>query len=124
MQGLPSKSLQGSGGRRQQSGSLGPKTGAVDAIAQQGMADMGEMDSDLVGAPGLQPAGEQAGDRGVIGSGIALQYLPMGDGLAAPHPDGHFVAGVRMAVDRLVDRTLGAVGDSPDESKVPSLKRP
>ena len=39
---------------------LGPEPGSIDRIAKQGMADMGEMDADLVRPPGLQPAGDQA----------------------------------------------------------------
>ena len=36
---------------------------AVDRIAEQRNADRGEMHADLMGAPGLQPAFEQRGDR-------------------------------------------------------------
>ena len=37
--------------------------GAVDGVAEQGVADMGEMHPDLMGAAGLELAGELRGDR-------------------------------------------------------------
>ena len=37
---------------------LGLEVRAIDAVAQQGMADMGEMHPDLMGAPGLELAGQ------------------------------------------------------------------
>ncbi len=53
---------------------------------------MGQMDPDLVGAAGLQAAGEQAGDRLAVGAGVALQHLPMGDRRAAAFAHGELVA--------------------------------
>ena len=46
-------------GRRVEPVRLGLEAGAIDRIAEQRMADMGEMDPDLVRAPGLQPARDQ-----------------------------------------------------------------
>ena len=39
---------------------LGLEVRAIDAVAKQGMADMGEVDPDLMGASGLELAGESA----------------------------------------------------------------
>src|SRR3954469_8526949 len=105
MQCLPSKTVQGGCRQRWKPGCLGPKTGAVDVVAQQRMANMGEMDPDLVGAAGLQATGQQAGYERAVGARIALQHLPMRNGVAAASAHGHFVAGMWVAVDRLVDRT-------------------
>ena len=64
---------------RRQQRRLGLEAGPVDVVAEQRMADMGEMHPDLVGAAGLQPAGEQARDRLAVGSGVDFQPLPVGD---------------------------------------------
>jgi len=57
--------------------------GAVDRVAQDGVADVGHVDADLVGAAGLQAAA-QVGDTGVTGDD-----LPVGDGTAAGGDHGH-----------------------------------
>ena len=43
-----------------QLGRLALEARAIDGVAEQGMADMGEMDADLVGSARLQPAGNEA----------------------------------------------------------------
>ena len=63
MQGLSSKTLQGVPGGRRQPARLGLEARAVGCVAQERMAGMGEMDADLVGAAGFQPAFDQAGRR-------------------------------------------------------------
>ena len=40
--------------------------GAVDGVADDRMADLGQMNADLVGPAGLEPAGEQGGDRAEV----------------------------------------------------------
>ena len=65
---LPAKSRQRFPGVFRQKRGLGLEAGPVDGIAQERMADMGEMDPDLVGPPGLEPAGEEGGDRLSVGS--------------------------------------------------------
>ena len=84
VQGLSAKGLRAlarafSGKQRR----LGLEARAVGVVAEQRMADMGQMHPDLVGAAGLQPAGEQARDRLSVGSGVGFQQLPVGDRLAA-----------------------------------------
>src|SRR5689334_1130466 len=91
MEGLSAKGREGVARSRREVRRLGLEAGGVDLIAEQGMADMGQMDPDLVGAAGLQLAGEEARDRprrparmaGRQPAGVALQHLPMGDRLAA-----------------------------------------
>ena len=39
---------------------------AIERIADQGVAQMGQMDPDLMGAPGLQPALDQGGKGPVL----------------------------------------------------------
>ena len=78
MQGLSSKGLDRLGRLRRQKGGLGAEARAVDRIADQGVADMGQMDPDLVGAAGLQPAGQQARDRLAVGSRDSAPAPPNG----------------------------------------------
>src|SRR5580704_19150846 len=99
MQGLSSKPLKSFAGLRGQTGGFGSKAGPIGVIAQQRVADGGQMNADLVRTPGHQPAGQQAGDRGSIGTGEALQDLPVSYGRAAVWTHRHFVAGTRMAAE-------------------------
>ena len=69
MQGLSAKGLQRLARPPAQLRRLGLEARAVDVVAQQRMADMGQMHPDLVGAAGFQPAGEQARDRLAVGAG-------------------------------------------------------
>src|ERR1700693_1934243 len=85
------------------------------------MADRGQMDANLVRAPGHQPARQQACDRSPIGASIALQVLPMSYGFAALRMHGHFVAGVRMTADRGLDGALGPLQYPPYEGQVAPL---
>src|SRR6185295_11264537 len=97
MEGLPSKALQHLARRWRQPRRLGLEPGRVGLVAEQRMADVGQMDADLVGAAGLEPARDQAGDRRAVGAGIALQHLEMGHGGAAVRPDSDLVAGLAVA---------------------------
>ena len=95
MQRLSSKALQRGLGVGGQKGGFGAEAGAIDLVAHERVADRGQMDANLVGAAGFQPAGEEARHRrfgsgfrpcrgrGRRLAGIALQNLPMGDGRAA-----------------------------------------
>ena len=85
------------------------------------MADRGEMDADLVGAAGLQPAGREARDRLAVGAEVAFEHLPMGDRLAAALAHRHLVARARVAVDRLVDGAARPVRHAPDEGQIAAL---
>ncbi|MHC2247105.1 hypothetical protein ACVJH7_006412 [Bradyrhizobium elkanii] len=87
------------------------------------MAEMGEVHPDLMGPPGLEPAREQGGDRLAVAAGKAREHFEMGDRLAAALAHRHLLAGVRVAVDRRVDRAVGPVRDAPDERHVAALHR-
>ena len=63
MQGLSAKVPQRLLRRRAEQRRLGQEAGAIDLVAEQRVADRGEMDADLVGTPGFEPAFEQARDR-------------------------------------------------------------
>ena len=57
---------------------LGFEVRAIDEIAQQRMADMGEVDPDLVGPAGLELAGQQRGDRLAVAAVEGLADLDNG----------------------------------------------
>ena len=123
VQGLPAE-----GGERRltlgaELAGLGLEVRAIDGIAHQGMADMGEVHPDLMGAPGLELAGQQRGDRLAVAPVEGRLQLPMGDRLAAALAHRHFFAGIRMPVDRRIDRAALAAGHAPDEGHVAALHR-
>src|SRR5688572_16278548 len=101
---------------------LGLEAGPIDGIAQERVADMGEVHPDLVGSPRLQLAGEEGGDRLSVGSGVGFQEPPMRDRLAASRPHGLLVAGLGMAVEGSIDRALGPAGRAPDKGKIFALQ--
>jgi hypothetical protein len=137
VQGLPAKGIERRLGFRRQKGGFGTKTAAIDLVAHDRMADRGQMHPNLVGAAGFQPAGQEArhrrfglfrvpGPADTPGPGlarIALQHLPMGDGLAPALAHRHALAGLGVTVDRLVDGAVGAVGRPPDEGEIAPLER-
>jgi hypothetical protein len=88
------------------------------------VADGGEVDPDLVGAAGFEPALQEARHRVAAGPGVALEHLPVGDGRPATGTDRHFVTGLRVAVDGLVDCSFRARRHAPDECEVGALQRP
>src|SRR3982074_1259216 len=103
MQGLSAKSFERGFGLGREVSRLGLEAGSVGVVAEQRMADRGEMDANLVGSAGFQPAGQKARDRLAIGALIPFKDFPMGDRLPATLAHGHLVTGARVAVDRLVD---------------------
>src|SRR6476646_1632296 len=113
MQGLSSKGCERISGCFREPRGLGLEARPVDRIAHQRVADMGEMDADLVGPAGLQLAGHEACDRLAVGPRKGLELLPMGDGLPAILPHCHLVARMGMAAERLVDGAAGAVRSAP-----------
>src|SRR5262245_19497228 len=83
VQRLAAKGRNGGLGSLRKLAGLGPKAGPVLGIADEGVAEGSKMHPDLVGAPGLQPALDQAGDRLARGIGVAREHAPVGDGVAA-----------------------------------------
>src|SRR5690606_27063309 len=105
---------------------LGGEAGAVGAVADDRMADRREMDADLVGPTGLQPAFDQRGDRRLSGRAIGFGHAVMGDRLAAGtvaalHLD--LLAVADRAAERQVDGRLPTVGHAPGEGEITALER-
>src|SRR6266404_4066019 len=87
------------------------------------MADMGQMHPDLVGAPGLELAGQERRDRLAVAPVEGFLDLPVGDRLAAGITYRHFLPGMRVPVDRRVYGAALAVGDAPHEGRIAALHR-
>src|SRR5471030_2360600 len=95
----------------------------VNAVAEQGMPDMSQMHPDLMGAAGLELAGEQGGDRVARGAIETLLHLPMGDGLAAGLAHRHFFPRMRMPVDRRIYGAALPVRDTPGKRHIAAPHR-
>src|SRR5215472_8338668 len=99
------------------------------------MSDRAQMDPDLMGPAGFEPAGQEArhrigpmfllgmGARRLLGA-IALQHLPECYGLAPALAHRHTVARPRIAVDRAIDPAVRPVGRAPSKSEIAALERP
>src|SRR5205807_7327451 len=103
---------------------LGLEAAAIDGVAEERMPDRGEVDADLMGAPGLEPAGDEARHRRAIAAAVAFEHLPMGDRRAPARAHRHFVAGAGMAADRLVDGSARTLRHAPHERPVAGAPRP
>src|SRR5215213_10942392 len=123
MQRLSAKGRKGLACFGIQQGGLGLEAGSVGVVAQQRVADVGEMDADLVGAAGLQPAGQQTRDRLAIDAEVFFQHFPMGYRLAAARPHSLFVPRYGMAVERCINGAFWALRHAPNESEVSTLQR-
>src|SRR5258708_17816141 len=97
---------------------LGFERGGIGAVAKRGMTDMSEVHADLMGAPGLELAGQERRDRLAVTPVEGFLDLPMGNGLAAAFAHRHFLPGMRMPVDRRVHSAALAVGHAPYECQV------
>src|SRR5258707_7497379 len=97
MQSLSAKGLERGSGVVGELASLGLEAAAIDRVAEEGMPDRGEVDADLMRAPGLEPAGDEARHRRAIAAAAAVEHLPIGHGRAAASADRHFVAHPRIA---------------------------
>lgn len=82
---------------------------AVHGVPQNRVADIGQMDPDLVGTARLQPAA-QVGDAGIPG-----QHLPMGDGGTSPATTAIFLRSLRL-------RPMGAFTVPLSCRKLPTAK--
>src|SRR5689334_18425071 len=91
---------------------------AVDGIAEERVADMGQVHPDLMGAAGFELAGQQRRDRLAVRAIEDLLYFPMGDGLAAALTHRHLLARMWVAVDRRVDGAALPVRHAPDKGKI------
>src|SRR6476620_8556321 len=124
MQSLSAKSCQGVAGLWSKQARLGPESGAVCGVPEDWMPQMRQMHADLVGAPGLQGAGEQAGARGLgAGRGETLKHLPMGDGRTPVAADRLFVTRLRVAAERSVNRAFRLSRCAPDDCEIAAPER-
>src|SRR5260370_36883945 len=101
MQSLSAKGLERGSCVVGELASLGLEAAAIDGVAEERMPDRGEVDANLMRAPGLEPAGEEARDRRAIAAAVAFEHLPMGDRRAGAGAHRHLVADAGMAADRL-----------------------
>ena len=89
MQGLAAEASEcgaDGGGEPQDACRMAP---AIDRVAEQGVAGMGHVHADLVGAAGFQPAFDQGGGPRMV---EGLKHPVVGDRGAAPFgPDGHLL---------------------------------
>ena len=104
-------------------GRVSPSVGAaiaVHRVADQRVADGGEVDADLVGPAGLQRA-RQPGQIG--GDVVALDQPVLGAGRAAVGDDRHLQRVGRIASDRGVDDAVGGLGVTPHDRVVATTSR-
>ncbi len=101
---------------------LGLEAGGIGFVAHDRVADMGEVDADLVGAAGFEHAGEQAGDWLAVEPAIGLAQLPMRHCRPAALAHGAFLAVERAAVERGVNHALRAAGCAPGEREIAALQ--
>src|SRR6187551_2100706 len=124
MQSLSAKGCQGVAGLWGEQARLGPESGAVGGVPQDWMPQMRQMHADLMGASGLQGAGEQAGDRGPgAGRGETFEHLPMGDGRTPVAADRLLVARLRVAAEWSVDGAFRLSGCAPDDCDIAAPER-
>ncbi|MBA7467948.1 hypothetical protein ES707_03187 [subsurface metagenome] len=79
---------------------------------------MGKVHSYLVGAPGLELAGQKRGHRLAVAPIEHLFNLPVRDRLAAALAHRHLFPRKRMPVDRRIDGAALAVRYAPDKGEI------
>src|SRR5262249_17200550 len=99
------------------------ETAAVGLVTEERMADGGKVHADLMGASGLEPAGEEARHRRTVAAGIAFEHFPMRDRGAAAGTHRHFLAQARVTADRLSVGPGGTPRRSPNEGEIPAARR-
>src|SRR5262249_50628587 len=124
MQSLSAKGCERGSGVVAELASFGFEAAAIDRVAEERMSDRGKVDADLVRAPGLEPAGDEARDRRAIAAVVAFEPLQRGDRRAPAYAHRHLVADARMAADRLVDGAARPLRHAPHERQVAAAQRP
>jgi len=96
-------------------GVVGDEAGGVEGIAEEGVAEVLQVDADLVGAAGVEGALDEGADAWEI-----LEDEPGGAGCAsAASEDGHFFAMDGVAADLVIDGAgAGAGEEALDEGEV------
>src|SRR5581483_10890643 len=87
------------------------------------MADVGEMNPDLMRPPGLELERHERGDRLAILTVESLPHFIMGHRLASTLPHCHLLAGMRVAVERRIDAAARPVGHTPGKGEIAALHR-
>src|SRR5262252_4521388 len=124
MQSLPAKGRERGSGVVAELASFGFEAAAIDGVAEERMPDRGEVDADLMRAPGLEPARDEARDRRAVAAAVAFEHLPMGDRRPAAGAHRHLVADAGMTADRLVDGAARPLRRAPHERQVAAPQRP
>ena len=122
MERLAAKGGKGALSLRRKLGFAGKLAAAIDGIAQERVALMGQVDADLVGAPGFQPA-NKAGDDGFRRT-IAFGDMIMGNRLAPILADSHFLAVLLAATQGGIDGALVRIRLAPDEGDIGAGEAP
>src|ERR1700730_14730497 len=103
MQSLSAKGRERGSGVVGELARFGLEAAAIDRVAEERMADRGEVEADLMRAPGLEPAGDETRHRRAVAAAVAFEHLPVGDRRAPARAHRHLVADAGMAADRLGD---------------------
>lgn len=85
-------------------------SGAVEGIPHDGIAHVGTVDSDLVGAPRFQLVVHQ----GIITE--AFPEFPVGNGRSSGVADGHFFAIALVAIHGGINRAMGLLRTTIDNT--------
>src|SRR5258706_5364852 len=94
---------------------------AIGRIADQRMTDMGQMDSDLMRASGLEPALEQRSERFLSRAELFDDRVARARGLALAAQHGHAFAIERIAPEIALDDAGASARAAPDDSVVDAL---
>ncbi len=78
MKGLSAKGLERGTRLGAEAIRLGLESPSVNRVSHQWMADRGKVHPDLMGAAGLQPAGQEARHRLAVGTTVAFECLANG----------------------------------------------
>src|SRR6516225_10476375 len=95
--------------------------GAVDRITHQGMAEMGEVNADLMGAAGLKAAGDERRDSFTVVTAEDFPHFIMGDGFASAVAHRHLFPRMGMTIDRRIDGAVRPAELPPDQGKIAPL---
>src|SRR5690349_21501202 len=124
MERLSAKALERRPRAQRQAAGLCPIARTVGAVTHDRVTNMGEMNADLVRAPGVESAFDQARDRRLaVVARITLKHLPVRHRGPAALAHCAPVARMGMAVERRVNRALRTRRGSPNQRQIAALQR-